>query len=51
MLIVNDDVYIANLGDSRALLSSEKGTKTYELTRDHKPEDDIEKGRILGNGG
>ena len=38
-LIVEDTCYIANVGDSRAVLSENNGAKTIELTRDHKPND------------
>jgi serine/threonine protein phosphatase PrpC len=29
--------YCGNVGDSRAILSSDEGTKIYPLSRDHKP--------------
>jgi len=34
--------YVANVGDSRAILSSEKGKVVTNISRDHKPEDEIE---------
>ena len=37
VLIVNDICYVANLGDSRALLASESGKTVYQITKDHKP--------------
>ena len=40
-----------NLGDSRALYSRDGGKKLYQITRDHKPNDDIEKKRIEKHGG
>jgi protein phosphatase 1L len=40
----------ANIGDSRAILSRNK-TSVIELTRDHKPNDPIEKKRIEAVGG
>ena len=43
--------YIANVGDSRAILSSHKGEKYMQLTTDHKPNNERERIRILGNGG
>lgn len=43
--------YFANVGDSRAVLSSKKGKEIKQLTTDHKPEDEIETNRIKTNGG
>ena len=43
--------YVANVGDSRAVLSSNNGQKVYSLSRDHKPLDEVEKKRILSNDG
>ena len=51
ILIINDNCYIANLGDSRALYSFEDGKKYIQLSRDHKPNDPIEKKRIYKAGG
>jgi serine/threonine protein phosphatase PrpC len=39
------------LGDSRALYSYDEGKKFYQISRDHKPNDPIEKSRILLAGG
>ena len=39
-------LYAINLGDCRALLSSDSGTNLFQITRDHKPNDPIEKRRI-----
>jgi protein phosphatase 2C family protein 2/3 len=50
-LIVGDTCHVANVGDSRAVLSAERGAKAYMMSRDHKPEDPIEKMRIEENGG
>jgi protein phosphatase 2C family protein 2/3 len=53
--------YVANVGDSRAVLSwyffdinirySEEGNRIYPLSRDHKPCDELEKRRIIEAGG
>jgi hypothetical protein len=43
--------YIANLGDSRALYSYDTGSKFFQLSRDHKPNDPKEKKRIYKAGG
>jgi len=43
--------FVANVGDSRAILSGNSGTKAYDLSRDHKPLDDIEQRRIAEAGG
>ena len=51
ILILNDICYIANLGDSRALYSCNDGKKFFQLSRDHKPNDPIEKSRIYKAGG
>jgi protein phosphatase 2C family protein 2/3 len=49
--IVDDICYIANVGDSRAVLSKSGGKDIIELTNDHKPNDPSEKKRIIENGG
>ena len=51
MLIINDILYSINLGDSRALYSYDSGKCLLQITRDHKPNDDIEKKRIEKVGG
>lgn len=42
IIVVDDICYIANVGDSRALMSADGGNFTVELSRDHKPNDDNE---------
>ena len=51
VLIIENRVYIANVGDSRAILSAKNGTKFYPLSRDHRPGDEKEYKRILDAGG
>ena len=51
VLIVGDICYVANLGDSRAVMSGEGGGKVYPLSKDHKPNDVAERQRIEKAGG
>lgn len=51
LLVVGDMGYVANLGDSRAVMSGERGKKVYCLSKDHKPGDLEEKNRIEAAGG
>jgi protein phosphatase 1G len=48
-IIRNDELIVANAGDSRCVLSR-KG-RAYDLSKDHKPDLDAEKERILNAGG
>ena len=50
-LIINDILYAINLGDSRALYSRDGGKEYFQITRDHKPNDEKEKARIEKAGG
>jgi protein phosphatase 2C family protein 2/3 len=50
-LFVGDTCFIANAGDSRAIMSGGSGKKIYGLTRDHKPDETEERQRILEAGG
>lgn len=48
---LDETVYVANLGDSRAVLSEDRGRKITGLTVDHKPNYPGEEKRILEKGG
>ena len=50
-MIVGEICYVANVGDSRATLSSDSGQKVYPLSLDHKPGDENEIIRIRKAGG
>lgn len=43
--------YVANVGDSRAVMSGSGGSRVFTLSRDHKPTDEIEQKRIIECGG
>ena len=51
MLIVGDVVATACVGDSRIIMSSLGGQKTYPLTKDHIPGRELEAQRIVAAGG
>jgi len=48
-LLTNDTIYVANIGDSRCVLS--RSGKSLPLSNDHKPEDSKERERIERSGG
>ena len=50
-LIVGDIIYIANVGDSRAILSYNGGEQIIPITIDHKPNEENEMKRIMNYGG
>lgn len=50
-LLVDDICYIANVGDSRAVMSADQGATVSTLSTDHKPGDPDEFTRIVNNGG
>jgi protein phosphatase PTC2/3 len=50
-LVVDREVFVANVGDSRAIMSADKGKKLFLLSRDHRPNEEYESARIVKNGG
>ena len=50
-LFVDEIIYVANVGDSRAIISEKNGNNYLEITEDHKPNNPKEKIRIVKNGG
>ena len=50
-LFIDEWCFIINLGDSRGLYSYDGGNKLFQITRDHKPNDPIEKERVEKAGG
>ena len=50
-MIIDDMIYVINVGDSRAMMSIDAGAKIGVLSRDHKPDDELEKIRIQAAGG
>ena len=51
VIIVDNKIYVANVGDSRGLLSKKNGQEYIVITEDHKPNNEKEKKRIKENGG
>lgn len=51
VLCVDEDIYVVNVGDSRAIMSKNGGREVLPLTRDHKPMEPQEYQRIISNGG
>ena len=50
-LFIDNSCFIINLGDSRGLYSFNSGKELFQITRDHKPNDPIERKRIEKVGG
>ena len=42
VLVVDHEVYVANVGDSRAIMSADRGKKLFLLSRDHRPNEEYE---------
>ena len=51
ILIIDDLFFVTYLGDSRALYSYDSGNQFLQISRDHKPDDRIERTRIEKAGG
>ena len=52
LLLKKDNIcYTANVGDSRAIMSSDGGKVIQLMSVDHKPEEEEEKKRVIRNGG
>ena len=51
VILVENACYVANVGDSRAVMSASGGQKLFVLSRDHRPNEDSEKIRITEHGG
>ena len=51
LLIIDNKIYVANVGDSRCLISMKNGLIRKDVTRDHKPNYPYEKKRIITKGG
>lgn len=51
LLLIDDKMYIGNVGDCRAISSENSGKFFTSLTKDHKPEELSEQERIVRNGG
>lgn len=50
-VIADKTIFVANVGDSRAIMSNNFGTEIVQLTEDHKPNRKSEKKRIKENDG
>ena len=50
-IMTDNKIFMANLGDSRAIMSLNGGNKVKQLTVDHKPNNVKEYERIIKNGG
>ena len=50
-LIIGEWCFVSYLGDSRGLYSFDSGKQLFQITRDHKPNDLIERIRIEKAGG
>ena len=51
ILIIDEWCFVTYLGDSRGICSFDSGNQLFQITRDHKPNDPIERNRIEKAGG
>lgn len=51
ILMIDEWCFVTYLGDSRALYSYDSGKQFYQISRDHKPDDQTERTRIEKAGG
>ena len=51
IIIADSKIYVANVGDSRGVLSLNNGDEYRIITEDHKPNNEKEKNRIIQSGG
>ena len=51
VLIIDEWCFVSYLGDSRGIYSFDSGNQLFQITRDHKPNDPIERNRIEKAGG
>jgi serine/threonine protein phosphatase PrpC len=51
IIFINNTGFVVNVGDSRCIMSRNKGKEVIELTSDHKPDKIAEFNRIIENGG
>ena len=51
VMTFNDDLYVINVGDSRAIGSKNQGATAVDLSQDHKPGEESEFRRIESAGG
>jgi len=50
LMVLGRKVYVANVGDSRSILvkgNNQEVTQVIQLSRDHKPDDELEAAHIL----
>ena len=46
VMIIDDYIYVINVGDSRTIMSIDAGSTIGVFSLDHKPDDELEKIRI-----